>query len=331
MKKRTLGKGGPSVSVLGVGAMSFAGIYGNATVEESHAILDAALDAGVTHLDTANVYGMGRSEEIIGSYLARRGGETPFVLATKAGISRDPETGRNFDNSPAHIEAELDKSLVRLGVERIELFYLHRLDPDVPVEEVVGTYARLVEAGKIGRIGLSEVAPTVLARASEIHPVAAVQSEYSLQTRSPELGLVQACERLGVSLVAFSPVGRGLLTDVPPTPEGIEASAFMKSNPRFSGGNLERNLVASQPLRDLAGEAGCSTAALAIAWVLAQSPSTLVIPGTRNCDHFAELAEGANLELEADLKAEIERRLPVGWCHGDRYSTRQWIGPEKYC
>ena len=331
MKLRTLGKDGPSVSVLGVGAMSFAGIYGNATVEASHAILDAALDAGVTHVDTANVYGMGRSEEIIGSYLARRKGETPFVLATKAGISRDPETGRNFENSPTHIEAELDKSLARLGVERIELFYLHRLDPDVPVEEVVGTYARLVEAGKIGQIGLSEVAPTVLARASEIHTVAAVQSEYSLQTRSPELGLVQACERLGISLVAFSPVGRGLLTDAPPTPEGIEASAFMKTNPRFSGGNLERNLIASQPLRDLAGEAGCSTAALAIAWVLAKSPSTLVIPGTRNCDHFAELVEGANLELGADLKAEIERRLPIGWCHGDRYSTRQWIGPQKYC
>ena len=331
MKERTLGQGGPSVSVLGVGAMSFAGIYGNATEEESHAVLDAALDAGVTHVDTANVYGMGRSEEIIGGYLARRKGETPFVLATKAGISRDPETGRNFDNSATHIEAELDKSLARLGVERIELFYLHRLDPDVPVEDVVGIYARLVEAGKIGRIGLSEVAPTTLARASEIHAIAAVQSEYSLQTRSPELGLVQACERLGVSLVAFSPVGRGLLTDAPPTPERIEASAFMKSNPRFSGGNLERNLAASEPLRDLAGEAGCSTAALAIAWILARSPSTLVIPGTRNCDHFAELVDGANLELGADLKAEIERRLPVGWCHGDRYSTRQWTGPEKYC
>ena len=331
MKTRSFGQGGPSVSVLGVGGMSFAGIYGNATVEESHAILDAALDAGVTHLDTANVYGMGRSEEIIGSYLARRKGETPFVLATKAGISRDPETGRNFDNSPAHIEAELDKSLARLGVERVELFYLHRLDPEVPVEDVVGTYARMVEAGKIGQIGLSEVAPTTLARAAAVHPIAAVQSEYSLQTRSPELGLVQACERLGVSLVAFSPVGRGLLTDAPPTPEKVEVSAFMTSNPRFSGGNLERNLVASQPLRNLASEAGCSTAALAIAWVLAQSASTLVIPGTRNCDHFVELVEGANLELGADLKSEIERRLPVGWCHGDRYSTRQWIGPEKYC
>ncbi|MCY3880296.1 MAG: aldo/keto reductase [Rhodobacteraceae bacterium] len=331
MKKRILGKGGPPVSVLGVGGMSFAGIYGNATVEESHAILDAALDAGVTHIDTANVYGMGRSEEIIGSYLARRKGETPFVLATKAGISRDPETGRNFDNSPAHIGAELDRSLARLGVERIDLFYLHRLDPDVPVEEVVGTYMRLVQAGKIGHIGLSEVAPTTIARATGIHPIAAVQSEYSLQTRSPELGLVQACERLGISLVAFSPVGRGLLTDAPPVPEAIGASAFMKSNPRFRSGNLERNLIASQPLRDLAAEAGCSTAALAIAWVLAQSPSTLVIPGTRNRGHFAELVEGAKLELGADLKAEIERRLPVGWCHGDRYSTRQWLGPQKYC
>ena len=331
MKTRKLGPDGPEISVLGIGAMSFAGIYGNATEEQSHAILDAAIDAGVTHIDTSNVYGMGRSEEIIGSFLAKRGGKLPFALATKAGISRNPETGRNFDNSPAHIEAELDKSLKRLGVERVELFYLHRLDPEMPIEEVTGTYARLVEKGKIGHIGLSEIAPTTLARAHAIHHIAAVQSEYSLQTRAPELGLVQACERLGTSLVAFCPVGRGLLTDNPPTPERIEASAFLKSNPRFSGSNLERNLAASQPLRDLAAEAGCSTAALAISWVLAQSPRTLVIPGTRDAAHFAELVEGANLDLSADMKAEIERRLPVGWCHGDRYSGTQWIGPEKYC
>ncbi len=331
MNRRPLGRGGPEISVMGVGAMSFAGIYGNATEEEGHAILDAAREAGVTHVDTANVYGMGRSEEIIGSYLARRRGEPPFLLATKAGISRDPGTGRNFDNSPAHIAAELDRSLARLGVERIDLFYLHRLDPEVPVEDAVGACARLAEVGKISRIGLSEVAPTTLARASRVHPVAAVQSEYSLQTRLPELGLVQACERFGISLVAFSPVGRGLLTDAPPMPDKASALAFMASNPRFSGGNLERNLAASQPLRDLAGEAGCSTAALAIAWVLAQSRSAVAIPGTRSRAHFAELVEGANLELGADLKAEIERRLPLGWCHGDRYSVRQGIGPERYC
>ncbi len=330
MKKRKLGRDGPDVSVLGIGAMSFAGVYGDATVEESHAILDAAIDAGVTHIDTSNVYGMGRSEEIIGSFLAGRKGETPFLLATKAGISRDPETGRNFDNSAEHIQSELDKSLSRLGVERVDLFYLHRLDPEVPVEDVVGTYARLVEAGKIGQIGLSEIAPTTLARASAVHPIAAVQSEYSLQTRAPELGLVQACERLGTSLVAFSPVGRGLLTDTPPTSDRVAASQFLSTNPRFSGGNLERNLAASQPLRDLAAEAGHSTAALAIAWVLAKSPTVLAIPGTRNPDHFAELVEGANLELSAELEAEIERRLPVGWCHGDRYNPQQWNGPERY-
>ncbi len=330
MIRRKLGQDGPDVSVLGIGAMSFAGVYGDATVEDSHAILNAAIDAGVTHIDTSNVYGMGRSEEIIGSFLGGRKGETPFTLATKAGISRDPETGRNFDNSPAHIEAELDKSLKRLGVERVDLFYLHRLDPEVSVEDVVGIYVRLVEAGKIGQIGLSEIAPTTLARASAVHPIAAVQSEYSLQTRAPELGLVQACERLGTSLVAFSPVGRGLLTDTPPTSDRVAASQFLSTNPRFSGGNLERNLAASQPLRDLAAEAGHSTAALAIAWVLAQSPSVLAIPGTRNADHFAELVEGVNLELSAELEAEIERRLPVGWCHGDRYNPQQWNGPERY-
>lgn len=335
MRRRALGPNGPEVSVLGVGAMSFADFYGPVTEAESHAILDAALEAGVDHLDTSNVYGMGRSEEAVGTWLDRyrdKGGAVPFRIATKAAIRRDPETGkRGFDNSPEHLESELDKSLKRLRVEQVDLFYVHRRDPNREIEEVTETLAALVAKGKIARIGYSEIAPTSLERAFAVHPVAAVQSEYSLQTRQPELGLVQACERLGTALVAFSPVGRGLLSDTPPTPERVAASGFLKDNPRFTGGNLERNIAASQPLRDLAAETGHSTAALAIAWVIDRSPAVLPIPGTRSPAHFAQLVEGATLTLTDDLRAEIDRRMPPGWIHGARYNAAQSVGPEDYC
>ncbi|WP_323772098.1 aldo/keto reductase [Antarctobacter sp.] len=334
MLRRALGKGGPEVSALGIGAMSFAGFYGAVSVEGSHAVLDAALDAGVDHIDTANVYGMGKSEEIIGGFLKRYAGKggLPFRIATKASITRDPDTGaRCFDNSAAHLESELDRSLKRLGLERVDLFYVHRRDPRFEIEEVTQTLARLVQKGKIGAFGFSEIAPSSLRRAAAVHPVAAVQSEYSLQTRQPEMGLIQACEELGTALVAFSPVGRGLLSDTPPTPERVEAAAFLKVNPRFTGYNLERNIEASQPLRDLAAEAGYPTATLAIAWVLSQGRTMHAIPGTRSPGHLHELVRGACMMLGDDLKGVIEARLPVGWAHGARYSPDQSIGPEDYC
>ena len=333
LEMRPLGPDGPPLSVVGIGAMSFAGVYGDATEEESHRLLDAALDAGVNHLDTSNVYGMGRSEEICGRWLERyrdKGGQ-PFRVATKAGISRDPDTGaRTFDNSAAHLTRELDGSLKRLGLEQVDLYYVHRRDPRLEIEEVTETLAGFVRAGKVARIGYSEIAPTSLRRAMAVHPVAAVQSEYSLQTRAPDLGLVDACEELGVTLVAFSPVGRGLLTDRPPTTDRVEASVFLKENPRFTRGNLERNVAASEGLRDLAADLGRSTAALAIAWVLARSRSIVTIPGTRNPDHLAELIDGATRPLSADETAEVDRRMPVGWCHGARYSPAQANGPEDY-
>lgn len=332
MLTRTFGPDGPALPALGVGAMSFVDFYGPATTEGSHAILDAARDAGVVHVDTSNVYGMGLSEETIGSYLATCRGETPFHIATKAGIRRDPETGaRGFDNAPEHLEAELDKSLKRMGLEQVDLFYIHRRDPRHEIEAVTEFLASLIKKGKIAAFGFSEIAPTSLRRAAAIHPVAAVQSEYSLQTRAPELGLIQACEELGTSLVAFSPVGRALLSDTPPTPERVTASAFLKDNPRFVPGALERNIEASQPLRDLARQEGVATASLAIAWVLAQSDRVFAIPGTRSTAHFAELVAGATLKASPELLAEIERRLPVGWCHGGRYSAAQAIVPEDYC
>ena len=333
MEKRALGPGGPMVSALGIGAMSFTNFYGPTTEAESHAVLSAALDLGIDHIDTANVYGMGLSEQVIGSFLAKQGKTRTglFRIATKAGIKRDPETGkRGFDNSPEHLEAELDASLRKLVVEAVDLFYVHRRDQSIPIEEVAGTLAGLVEAGKTHSIGFSEIAPSSLRRAAAVHPVAAVQSEYSLSTRAAELGLIQACEALGSSLVAFSPVGRGLLTDRPPSAESLERSQFLKVNPRFKEPSLSANLQITDHYRALARQLGTTAAALSIAWLLRRSSAVIAIPGTRSVDHLKELAAGAALRLsDADIDL-IERTLPVGWAHGDRYSDEQWIGPERY-
>jgi aryl-alcohol dehydrogenase-like predicted oxidoreductase len=333
MEKRRLGAGGPMVSPIGIGAMSFAGVYGTASEADAHAVLAAALDLGIDHIDTSNVYGMGRSEEMIGSFLARHGGakQELFTIATKAGISRDRETGaRCYDNSPAHLEAELHGSLRRLGIERVDLFYVHRWDQRMPIEEVAGALVRLIEKGKIRAFGFSEIAPSTLRDAAAVHPVAAVQSEYSLSTRAPELGLVQACDALGLVLVAFSPVGRGVLTDRPPSREAIAASAFLKANPRFCGSSYEKNLAATDRFRALAGEMGTRAASLAIAWLLSRSERVIPIPGTRSVEHLRELAAGMELRLSAEDLARIEECLPVGWAHGDRYTDAQWRGVARY-
>ncbi len=332
MQKRILGPGGPQVSAVGVGAMSFTNFYGPTTEEASHAVLTAALDLGIDHIDTANVYGMGLSEKVIGSFLAKQGKakEGLFRIATKASIKRDPEGRRSFDNSAAHLEAELDASLKKLGVDCVDLFYVHRRDPYLTIEEVAETLAGFVKAGKTRGIGFSEIAPSSLRRAAMVHPVTAVQSEYSLSTRSPELGLVQTCEALGASLVAFSPVGRGLLTDTPPTAETVANSAFLKGNPRFQEPNFSVNLKITDGFRALAADMGTSAAALSVAWLLHVSPAVIAIPGTRSVDHLKELAAGGSLELSESDIARIEEVLPVGWAHGDRYNEAQWVGPERY-
>ncbi|WP_193368381.1 aldo/keto reductase [Pelagibius marinus] len=332
MQKRILGPGGPQVSAVGVGAMSFTDFYGPTTEEASHAVLAAALDHGIDHIDTANVYGMGLSEKVIGSFLAKQGKakEGMFRIATKASIKRDAEGRRSFDNSAAHLEAELDASLKKLGVDCVDLFYVHRRDPSFTIEEVAETLAGLVKAGKTRGIGFSEIAPSSLRRAAMVHPVTAVQSEYSLSTRSPELGLVQTCEALGTSLVAFSPVGRGLLTDTPPTAESVAGSGFLKANPRFQEPNFSVNLKITDAFRALAAELGTSAAALSIAWLLHVSPAVIAIPGTRSVGHLEELAAGGSLELSDADVARIEATLPVGWAHGDRYNEAQWVGPERY-
>ena len=226
---RKIGQSGIQTSAMGIGAMSFSEFYGPTTDENSYAIMDAAMEMGVTHIDTANIYGMGRSESAIGAFLKNRPeARNHFTIATKATITKDADGNRKHDNSLEHLEAELDQSLKRLGVDCVDLFYAHRRDPDLTIEETTDNLAALVKKGKTKSIGLSEVAPATLRRAAAVYPIAAVQSEYSLSVRSPEMGLVQTCAELGTSLVAFSPVGRSLLTDNPLTRDTIQTLAWMK-------------------------------------------------------------------------------------------------------
>ncbi|MEM8776485.1 MAG: aldo/keto reductase [Pseudomonadota bacterium] len=329
MKQSVLGQNGPKVGVVGYGAMSFSDFYGPATDEGSMAILDECLELGINHIDTSNVYGSGRSETVIGHWLKRRGGECPFVIATKGGITGQAE--RRFNNNPKYLADELDSSLKRLGLEAVDLYYVHRRDTSFEIEEVTETLAGFVKAGKVKAIGFSEIAPSSLRRAYAVHPVAAVQSEYSLQTRSPEMGLVQTCKDLGVAMVAFSPVGRGMLTDRPHDAKKAESIGFIKGNPRFMGRNLTENLAKVEGFQKLAAEMGTTAATLAIAWLLHQGEHVLPIPGTRHIEHLREVAAGGSMTLSAEDVARINAILPIGWAHGDRYSDRQWEGPERYC
>lgn len=333
MKHRSFGRNGPLIHPVGIGAMSFSNFYGPTNEQASHAILDAAVEAGVNHIDTANVYGMGTSETVIGTYLkANPSAKDHFHIATKGAITRNPNgAGNIIDNSAAHLEAELEGSLKRLGVEAVDLFYVHRRDAAVPIEDVTETLAGLVRSGKAKAIGFSEIAPTSLRRAHAVHPVAAVQSEYSLSTRFPDLGLVQTCEELGVAMVAFSPVGRSFLTDTPLSYAAAQDLPFLAGNPRFMEPNYSANIAAVAPFQALAVQMGMSTAGLAIAWLLSRGEHVIPIPGTRSLAHFGQLLEAATRPLsDADLQA-IDDVLPVGWAHGDRYSAAQWGGPEKYC
>lgn len=326
MLRRELGAGGPMVSAIGLGCMSFAGAFGPTTEAESFACLDAAQEAGMDFLDTSNIYGMGVSETVIGRWLASRRAE--MVIATKAGIVAGPP--RSFDNSEAHLRSELEGSLKRLGREHVELFYIHRRDTRVPLEDVVGTLSRLIEEGKIGGYGLSEVAPATLRRAHAVHPCRAVQNEYSLWSRQPELGLIRACAELGVAFVPFSPVARGMMGDTALTLDQVQ-DGFRAKNPRFVEPNFSANTAIIDGLRAFAAARGVPTAQLALAWVLAQGPHLIPIPGTRSAAHLRELAGAAALELTPGDFAEIDRLLPPGFAHGDRYSDDQIRGVERYC
>ncbi|MFL2798040.1 MAG: aldo/keto reductase [Paracoccaceae bacterium] len=333
MKSILLGQNGTKVSTIGFGAMSFVDFYGPVDEQQSHKVLEKALELGIDNLDTSNAYGTGLSESRIGSFLNKFGSErdTLFKIATKAGITRTSDGKRYFDNSLAHLESELDKSLKRLNLDRVDLFYVHRRDEKIPIEEVTGSLTELIKKGKIKQFGFSEIAPSSLERANKIHPVAAVQSEYSLSTRYPELGLVQKCLELNTTLVAFSPVGRSLLTDNPHDRARAEKMAFLKNNPRFMSPNLEENINATNVFRDFSKKLGYPAASVAIAWLLTRGPHILPIPGTRSTARLEELVMGASIKLSNDDLISIEKCLPIGWAHGDRYSLDQWIGPERYC
>lgn len=327
MQKRRLGQGGPMVGAVALGTMNFVGTYGGTTPDEALRCMDACLEMGVDHFDTSNVYGMGRAEELLAGFLATRRGR--IVLASKCGITRNPE--HPFDNSAGHMREALEGSLRRLGVDHIDLYYLHRHEPARPIEEVMQTLLRFRDEGKIGAIGLSEIAPATLERALTVGPVAAVQSEYSLWTRQPELGILQGCARAGAALVAFSPVGRGVFGDVPPDPETFGEKDLRRGMPRFAPENWSRNLVRLAGFASYARDHGHSPAALAIAWLLSRGDHVVALPGSRSIAHMRQNAEGAAITLTQAQQAEIEAILPVGWAHGARYGAAMSRGPEAYC
>ena len=329
MKQRRLGQDGPLVGEVGLGAMSFGGFFGPTDMATSHRTLDRALDLGVTHIDTALIYGPYTSEDYIGEYLRKNpAAKSRFAIATKGGVNPNP---RKFDNSPEFLRECVEGSLQRLGVDHVALYYVHRRDHSVPIEDVMGCLADLKCQGKIGGIGFSEISPSSLERAAKVQQVMAVQSEYSLWSRQPELGMIQACKRLGTAFVAFSPVARGVLTDVALDPPSFADTDFRKKNPRFVEPNWSRNLEAIAPFKALAKSRGLPTAALAVAWVLRQGDHIIPIPGTRTPEHLAELGVAAGIELSADDMREIDRILPPGFAHGHRYSEQQINGTEQYC
>lgn len=329
MQMRELGAGGPKVAEIALGCMSFAGFYGATTEEESMATLARTQEHGITHLDTARVYGAGLSETIIGKYIKANPGHN-FVIATKGGMVRSPDGHRYFDNSPLALQEHLDGSLARLGVDHVPLYYVHRRDQARPIEDVMETLLRFKDAGKIGGIGFSEIAPSSLRRAAKIGPVMAVQSEYSLWTRMPELGMIDACAEVGAAFVAFSPLGRGIFSDVAPDPAEFLPVDIRKGNPRFTGENYAANLEYVAKFRAVAQEAGTSPAALAIAWTLDQAPHIIPIPGTRSVAHLDQFVGAASVTMTPELRAKIAEALPIGFAHGDRY-TAGTVGVERYC
>lgn len=331
MQQRNLGRSKLRVGEVGLGCWSFGGAYGPTDMKESHEALKRALDLGMDFLDTANVYGNGVSEQVIGAFLKNNPG-SKFTIATKGGIHRPPgATTRTFDNSADYLRGALEDSLERLGLEYIDLYYIHRRDQSIPIEDVVETLVRFKEEGKIGGFGFSEISPTSLRRAHRVAPVTAVQSEYSLWTRQPELGMVQACRELGVTFVPFSPVGRGIFADNRPDPASFGKVDFRKNNPRFSPENLMENLKLVEEFKSFAADNGYTTAALSLAWILHQDDYMIPIPGTRSAAHLAQNAAASDIKLSVADLAEIDRILPVGFAWGDRYTDAQAIGTERYC
>ena len=321
MQKRRLGRNGPEVSALGLGCMGMSEFYGPRDDNESIATIHHALEHGITLLDTADVYGPYINEELVGKAIADR--RSKVVLATKFGFVRDPAdpNKREIDGRPERVREACDASLRRLGVDTIDLYYLHRVDSRVPIEDTVGAMAELVAAGKVRWLGLSEVSVETLARACAVHPIAALQSEYSMWTRDPEDGALAACRRLGVGFVAYSPLGRGFLTGAIRSPDDFAEDDYRRNNPRFQGENFAQNLRLVDIVTKIAADKGCTPAQLALAWVLAQGDDIVPIPGTKRRKYLDENIGALKVALTDADRQVIESAFGREEVSGDRYSA----------
>lgn len=316
--QRTLGRSGLKVSAIGLGCMGMSDFYGPADEATNLAVLEHALDIGVNFLDTADIYGCGANERLLAKVLRTR--RRDVVLATKFGNLRAPDGAfLGISGRPEYVIAACDASLARLGVDHIDLYYQHRVDPAVPIEETVGAMSRLVEAGKVRYLGLSEASGRTLRRAAAVHPIAALQSEYSLWTRDIEHDALPACRELGVSLVPYSPLGRGFLTGAIRKTSDLDASDWRLSTPRFEPGNLDHNLNLVRELTAIAEARGCTPAQLALAWLLHQAPDLVPIPGTRSVARLDENAAAAHLSLSESEMRQIARVLEKSDVAGERY------------
>jgi aryl-alcohol dehydrogenase-like predicted oxidoreductase len=313
MKRRKLA--GLEVSALGLGCMGMSAFYGSADENEAIATIQRALELGIDFLDTAQLYGPLTNEELVGR--AIKGHRDEYVIATKFARRMDTATPGDLstlgplDGSADHVRSSIEGSLKRLGTDHVDLYYQHRVDPNVEIEETVGAMAELVEQGKVLHIGLSEAAPETIRRAHAVHPITAVQTEYSLWTRDPEQEVLPTCRELGIGFVPYSPLGRGFLSGRFKSPEELDASDFRRHGPRFTGENLERNLKLAAKVEEIASEKGITSAQLAIAWVLAQGEDLVPIPGTKRRTYLEQNAAAADLELTDEDLARIEAELPA--------------------
>ncbi len=322
LEHRALGKGGLSVSAIGLGCMSLSGIYGAADDAESEDLIRHAIDIGVDHFDSSDMYGWGHNEQVLGRAL--KGRRDQVVLATKFGQTQRPGQSNGVNGRPEYVMEACEASLKRLGVDVIDLYYQHRVDPNVPVEDTVGAMARLVQQGKVRFLGMSEAAPDRVRRAHAVHPIAAVQTEYSLLYREDAEETRKMTTELGISFVAYSPLGRGFLTGAIKSFSDIDGRRAV--HPRFQEQNFEQNRALVVKIEAIAAEKGCTSAQVTLAWLLAQGPDVVAIPGTRKAARLDENVGALNVGLSADDVARISAAVPVGAAAGTRYPAGGMAG-----